>query len=94
VLSNPGLFFTGASGDEYNLFSDNTSTYELYDARAGVGYVAHSVGALTATEAPDLRPDGGDVLGVPEPAAWTMMIMGFGGVGAILRRRRSRPVTA
>jgi hypothetical protein len=26
---------------------------------------------------------------VPEPAAWAMMIMGFGGVGAILRRRRS-----
>jgi hypothetical protein len=26
---------------------------------------------------------------VPEPATWAMMIMGFGGVGAILRRRRS-----
>ena len=25
---------------------------------------------------------------VPEPAAWTMMIMGFGGVGALTRRRR------
>jgi hypothetical protein len=26
--------------------------------------------------------------GVPEPATWTMMIAGFGGVGALLRRRR------
>jgi hypothetical protein len=26
--------------------------------------------------------------GVPEPATWTMMILGFGGVGAVLRRRR------
>jgi len=25
---------------------------------------------------------------VPEPATWAMMIMGFGGVGAMLRRRR------
>ena len=25
---------------------------------------------------------------IPEPAAWAMMIMGFGGVGAVLRRRR------
>lgn len=25
---------------------------------------------------------------VPEPAAWALMIMGFGGVGAALRRRR------
>jgi hypothetical protein len=25
---------------------------------------------------------------VPEPAAWALMIMGFGGVGALMRRRR------
>jgi hypothetical protein len=25
---------------------------------------------------------------VPEPATWAMMIMGFGGVGAVMRRRR------
>lgn len=26
--------------------------------------------------------------GVPEPATWALMIMGFGGAGAALRRRR------
>jgi hypothetical protein len=26
---------------------------------------------------------------VPEPAAWALMILGFGGVGAVLRRRRA-----
>ncbi|THD60722.1 CCXG family PEP-CTERM protein [Phenylobacterium sp.] len=26
---------------------------------------------------------------VPEPAAWALMILGFGGVGAVLRRRRT-----
>ena len=26
---------------------------------------------------------------IPEPATWAMMIMGFGGIGAMLRRRRS-----
>jgi hypothetical protein len=30
-------------------------------------------------------PPGG---GIPEPATWTMMILGFGGLGALLRRRR------
>jgi len=30
-----------------------------------------------------------EVGGVPEPSAWTMMIMGFGGVGALMRRRRA-----
>jgi hypothetical protein len=83
VLSNPGLFFSGASGVEYNLFSDNASTYELYKAKSGVGYLANSVGALTTS--------GG---AVPEPAAWTMMIVGFGGIGAVMRRRRSQPALA
>jgi hypothetical protein len=27
--------------------------------------------------------------GVPEPATWTMIIAGFGGLGAMLRRRRA-----
>jgi hypothetical protein len=88
ALSNPGLFFKGVSGDEYNLFSDNASTYELYDARAGVGFVDHSVGVLAAPQQVD------DGLAVPEPAAWFMMILGFGGVGAILRRRRGQLTTA
>jgi hypothetical protein len=95
AVSNAGLFFAGASGDEYKLFSDDASTYELYDARAGVGYVAHSVGTITAS---DISPVGDgpgiDAVGVPEPAGWTMMIVGFGGVGAVLRRRRSQPATA
>jgi hypothetical protein len=28
------------------------------------------------------------VAGVPEPASWALMILGFGGAGAVLRRRR------
>lgn len=30
----------------------------------------------------------GTIAAVPEPATWAMMILGFGGVGATLRRRR------
>ena len=29
--------------------------------------------------------------GVPEPAEWALMILGFGAVGAVLRRRRAQP---
>jgi hypothetical protein len=32
--------------------------------------------------------------GVPEPATWALMILGFGGAGAILRRARSVPAVA
>jgi len=28
---------------------------------------------------------------IPEPATWAMMIVGFGGIGAMMRRRRSAP---
>jgi hypothetical protein len=33
-------------------------------------------------------------LGVPEPATWGLMIVGFGGVGAVLRNRRREALTA
>jgi hypothetical protein len=36
----------------------------------------------------DCFGDGGRGGGIPEPATWAMMILGFGGVGAVLRRRR------
>lgn len=32
---------------------------------------------------------GGAPAGVPEPATWTMLLAGFGGIGALMRRRRS-----
>lgn len=90
-----GLFFAGASGNEYNLFSDNASTYELYRAQSGVGYLANSTGTLTALAAAAARPDNGDFLGgVPEPATWALMILGFGAVGAQLRRRRRQSALA
>jgi len=31
--------------------------------------------------------------GVPEPASWALMIVGFGGAGAVLRRRKAAPRT-
>ncbi|MFI4966275.1 MAG: PEPxxWA-CTERM sorting domain-containing protein [Caulobacterales bacterium] len=93
-LSNPGLFFSGASGSEYNLFSDNSTTYELYKAQPGVGDLAHSAGTLEMSQSQPLADLAVTSGAIPEPAAWTMMIVGFGGVGALLRRRRSRPVSA
>jgi hypothetical protein len=32
--------------------------------------------------------------GVPEPAAWALMLAGFGGIGAMIRRRRAQPLPA
>jgi hypothetical protein len=37
---------------------------------------------------------GGGTGGVPEPATWALMLMGFGGLGAVLRRRRQAALAA
>jgi PEP-CTERM motif len=71
---------------------------------AGVSYFAISsgfdntdFGAFRLTvDGPGNIVGGGGNAGVPEPATWAMLIFGFAGVGAALRRRRSagRAVTA
>jgi hypothetical protein len=47
------------------------------------GFSAVAQGAFTANHS-DVPPPG-----VPEPAAWSLMILGFGAMGATLRRRRA-----
>jgi hypothetical protein len=37
----------------------------------------------------DISVTGSAVAAVPEPATWAMMLVGFGGLGAAMRRRRS-----
>ena len=43
---------------------------------------------LDDVEVTDLGPVGGTG-GVPEPASWALMIMGFGAAGAMIRRRKA-----
>jgi hypothetical protein len=71
-----GLLFTTASGTEYNFWSNSATEFELYSAKNG-SYGAYSVGTLSSIAA-----------AAPEPAAWAMMILGMGAVGAMLRRQR------
>lgn len=53
--------------------------------------VADSNGSTGNVGATGFRPPGG----IPEPATWAMMLMGFGGLGAVLRtQRRQRALAA
>jgi hypothetical protein len=71
-----GILFKKDSGTEYNLYSDSATQYELASAKGGVG--ANSIGTLSSA--------------TPEPAAWALMIVGMGAVGAMLRRQRLVPL--
>jgi hypothetical protein len=82
-VSNPGLLFVSAT-QEYNLFSNGPSAYELLKATPHVGYTGDSIGALEVSSA-------------PEPGAWALLLVGLGGLGAGLRanrRREGQPVAA
>ena len=68
------------------------STTTAEDFALSFSGLSHAFGSATwtadstGTFASDSRNQPGG--GVPEPASWAMMITGFGGVGALLRRRR------
>jgi hypothetical protein len=48
----------------------------------------------TPTGLPPMAALDGVSLTVPEPATWAMMLVGFGGIGAMIRRRRQTLVAA
>jgi hypothetical protein len=66
--------------------------------KASFKFTAHSTSQLLSflsvgTPAANLPPvgflDGVSVTGAPEPGVWAIMLVGFGGMGALLRRRRA-----
>lgn len=78
-----------------------TGTYDLesHEAQFGAGFgdsnpgpgdVGNFIGAQNAA----LNFGAPAVGGVPEPASWAMMLLGFCGIGALGRTRRQRRVTA
>jgi hypothetical protein len=48
----------------------------------------YNIGSIKQVSFDGVFPDVVVPGGIPEPAAWALMIMGFGGVGAMMRRRR------
>jgi hypothetical protein len=66
-----------------NTFTTDFLSSERYFNSVPLQGRLNYVGSL----APD--PEGGlNIPAVPEPAAWALMILGFGGIGGLMRRRR------
>ena len=81
------------TGNFANKADSNDSFYVISDYQQGAHEPINSAlsGAGGINQAFAI---GWPIPGVPEPATWGLMIMGFGGIGAMLRRRRAVGVLA
>jgi hypothetical protein len=95
--SGGNLFFNASYGDtvysmataSFLTFAHADPTFTLGIRAGGAGWQAGAdeswgVDNLTVTARLVDNPGPG---GVPEPGAWALMILGFGGAGAVMRRR-------
>ena len=85
----PGCGYTGWIRSDFQVA--NAGSYRLKFGVSNWGDTAYQTGL-----AYDGLSIGGHEIGegVPEPASWALMILGFGGVGALLRRRREAAVAS
>ena len=88
-IGEPGLDFAATTDRSMDLSLGGVSpgSSSLSSATALRGFTGTGQGAFSY-DAPD--PSGA----IPEPSTWGLMILGFGVLGARLRRRRSGMVTA
>ena len=78
--------FGAASSANFNLVSGNAYTLRFQGLSTGPDNTAF----IDRVSLAYVGPSGA----VPEPGAWALMIAGFGGVGAMLRRRRISAIAA
>ena len=70
----------------------NATSFFKFNAGTGVDSFTFDINGLSNAAVFSTGGDVPDPQGsVPEPATWAMMMLGFGAVGAMLRRRKSVP---
>jgi hypothetical protein len=95
-----GVHYGKGMGSPVNANGGSTAFYRFDAGDAGISsltlnyaassdFILYKTGADPCVANPALCDGGGGGNGVPEPASWALMIMGFGGVGAMIRRRRT-----
>jgi hypothetical protein len=86
-----GCAFTPNATDWYNDGSGIVLQQVEWDLPTGFGLTSMTFNQLHEVDGAILA---GVTLGVPEPGTWALMLVGFGGLGAVLRRRRAVPFAA
>ena len=96
-LTSHSTVFSGALGNntagDLNLLLTGNHAYDLTLFSSAKDDRAHQLG-VGQTLGSHAEYYTWSITAVPEPATWAMMIVGMGGIGAILRRRRGVPAMA
>jgi hypothetical protein len=98
VDGNTTITVTDQFGNQQAFFNISAAGENFFNLRAINGQVINNV-LITSTNLADIRqvrigdvvrytPNVPGSVPIPEPATWGLMIIGFGGVGALLRNRR------
>ncbi|THD51433.1 MAG: PEP-CTERM sorting domain-containing protein [Phenylobacterium sp.] len=90
------IFGRGSGNSFENDPSDPVSTLAEQEAslEAAASFAGQPTQFTGTYRIGDFNGSGTFDIAVPEPASWALMILGFGGVGAALRRRHRALVTA
>ncbi len=88
--SQSSVFFFAQGGNDKTNMGWTTQTYTF----KATGTTANLVFSATANNPYGPALDNVSISAVPEPATWAMMIIGFGGVGSMLRSTRRKQVAA
>ncbi len=85
IFTSQTFTATFNGSNRFGITTDDGSVINSFTINSAAGF-----GALT-----QLRLNGADISApVPEPGTWAMMLLGFGGMGVALRRRRKMTTIA
>lgn len=85
--SSAGIFASANDGTQINLWELETLNFTASGNLTTIALVGGSGMHAIGLDNVSLVQTGGPVSGVPEPATWAMMLIGFVGLGVIRRRR-------
>jgi hypothetical protein len=95
IGSTGGSGFGAAVSEGGVLYAGSESPLAIYTLNPSTGAGVECPNLTgTSEEIFGLAPDIPSAPGVPEPAAWALMLIGFGGLGAALRAQRRRVALA
>ena len=89
IFSTTGDLVVVPGGNFPNLANGNQASPGTNGLFTVVGTAGELFTGFTAASSQNSFELDNLAVGIPEPATWAMMIMGFGGVGALVRRRRT-----